>query len=221
VLEHAVRSAELSEAVESIVSNRVSDVSGTLRLSAPPSISDTLLTPLVIAFQASYPNVRIQILVTDRFVDHIIEGVDLVFRRGPLRDSSLVASRILTFRHQLVASGLHEGLQATPKAAGPARPPVCCHFPIGSRIAVGPSFIRTERKGNADVSAALRNERLRGPYARVAGGRRHWRTSAVGATRSRPQGSARRGHARLAFSDFRPLTRSSGKQAHFKTMSAV
>jgi len=104
ILAHAIRSAELSEAVESIVSNRLSDVSGTLRLSAPPSISDTLLTPLVTAFQASYPNVRIQILVTDRFVDHIAEGVDLVFRLGALRDSSLVAKRILTYRHQLVAS---------------------------------------------------------------------------------------------------------------------
>jgi DNA-binding transcriptional LysR family regulator len=104
VLEHAVRSVELCEAVQSIVSNRLSDVSGTLRLSAPPSISDTLLTPLVTAFQASYPNVRIQILVTDRFVDHISEGVDLVFRLAALKDSSLVAKRILTYRHQLVAS---------------------------------------------------------------------------------------------------------------------
>jgi len=104
ILAHAIRSAELSEAVESIVSNRLSDVSGTLRLSAPPSISDTLLTPLVTGFQASYPNVRIQILVTDRFVDHIAEGVDLVFRLGALRDSSLVAKRVLTYRHQLVAS---------------------------------------------------------------------------------------------------------------------
>ena len=52
VLEHAIRSAELSEAVESIVSNRLSDVSGTLRLSAMPSVSDTLTTPLVTAFQA-------------------------------------------------------------------------------------------------------------------------------------------------------------------------
>jgi DNA-binding transcriptional LysR family regulator len=107
VLEHAIRSAELSEAVESIVSNRLSDVSGTLRLSAPPSISDTLLTPLITAFQASYPNVRIQILVTDRFVDHIAEGVDLVFRLGALRDSSLVARRLLTYRHQLVASPVY------------------------------------------------------------------------------------------------------------------
>jgi DNA-binding transcriptional LysR family regulator len=104
VLDHAVRTAELSEAIESIVSNRLSDVTGTLRLSAPPSISDTLLTPLVTAFQASYPQIRVQILVTDRFVDHITEGVDLVFRFAALKDSSLVARRILTYRHQLVAS---------------------------------------------------------------------------------------------------------------------
>jgi DNA-binding transcriptional LysR family regulator len=104
VLEYAARSAELSETVESIVSNRLSDVCGALRLSAPPSISDTLLAPLVAAFQASYPNVRVQILVTDRFVDHIAEGIDLTFRLGALMDSSLVAKRILTYRHQLLAS---------------------------------------------------------------------------------------------------------------------
>jgi DNA-binding transcriptional LysR family regulator len=104
VLEYARRGAELSEAIDNIISNQLSEVSGLLRLSAPPSISDSLLSPLVAAFQAAYPGVRIQILVTDRFVDHIAEGVDLVFRRGPLKDSSLVARTILTYRHQLVAS---------------------------------------------------------------------------------------------------------------------
>ena len=43
VFEHAQRSAEISEAVGSIVSNQSSTVAGVLRLSAPPSISDTLL----------------------------------------------------------------------------------------------------------------------------------------------------------------------------------
>jgi DNA-binding transcriptional LysR family regulator len=104
VLEHAIRSAEIGEAVENIVSNRLSTVSGTLRLSAPPTISDTLLTPLVTGFQASYPNVRVQIFVTDRHIDHIAEGIDLAFRLGRLRDSSLVARKILTYRRQLVAS---------------------------------------------------------------------------------------------------------------------
>lgn len=104
VLEHAQRSAELSEAVDNLVSNQLSTVAGVLRLSAPPSISDTLLAPLLGTFQASYPNVRVQVFVTDRFVDLIAEGIDLVFRLGALRDSSLVARKILTFRHQLVAS---------------------------------------------------------------------------------------------------------------------
>jgi len=99
-------SAAPNSARPSRVSSRtaLSDVSGTLRLSAPPNLSDTLLTPLVTGFQASYPNVRIQILLTERFVDHIADGVDMVFRLGALRDSTLVARRILAFRHRLVAS---------------------------------------------------------------------------------------------------------------------
>jgi DNA-binding transcriptional LysR family regulator len=104
VLEHAQRSAEASEAVECIVSDQRSEVTGTLRLSAPPNISDTLLTPLVTAFQASYPKVRVQILIAERYVDHIGDGVDIVLRLGALKDSSLVARKILTYRHQLVAS---------------------------------------------------------------------------------------------------------------------
>jgi DNA-binding transcriptional LysR family regulator len=104
VLEYAQRSADLGEAVDHLVSNQLATVAGVLRLSAPPSISDTLLVPLLGAFQASYPNVRVQVLVTDRFVDHIVEEIDLVFRLGAPRESSLVARKILTYRHQLVAS---------------------------------------------------------------------------------------------------------------------
>jgi DNA-binding transcriptional LysR family regulator len=115
LLEHAQRGAELGEAVGDIVSNRRSNASGVLRLSAPPSISDSLIVPLINAFQASYPNVRIQVFVTDRYVDHIVEGVDLVFRFGALRDSTLVARRLLTYRHQLVASPVYLDKHKPPK----------------------------------------------------------------------------------------------------------
>ena len=104
VLEYAQKSVEVSDAVDSVVSNQLSEVKGTLRLSAPPSISDTVLAPLVTAFQASYPMVHIHILVTERFVDHIAEGIDLSFRVGPLEDSTLVARKMLRYRHQLLAS---------------------------------------------------------------------------------------------------------------------
>jgi DNA-binding transcriptional LysR family regulator len=115
VLEHAQRSADLGDAVDNIVSNVVSDVSGVLRLSAPPSISDSLVVPLVNGFQGSYPNVRVSIFFTERYVDHIAEGIDLVFRFGALKDSSLIARRILTYRHQLVASPAYLKTHKPPK----------------------------------------------------------------------------------------------------------
>lgn len=104
VLQFAQRGAELSEAVNDVASDHIGKVSGTLRLAAPPSISDSLLAPLVNSFQESYPDVHVQIMITERIVDHIEEGVDLLFRVGALRDSTLVARKILTYRHQLLAS---------------------------------------------------------------------------------------------------------------------
>src|SRR5580698_1153171 len=106
VLEHARHTVELNEAVDNVASNHLSNVSGELRLSAPPSISDSLLAPLIGSFQASYPKVRVQVFITDRIVDQITEGVDLAFKVGEqLKDSALVARRILTYRHQLLRSG--------------------------------------------------------------------------------------------------------------------
>jgi DNA-binding transcriptional LysR family regulator len=104
ILAHAERAVELSEALDLAVSNQRSTVAGLLRLSVPPSISDTLLAPLLSAFLASYPHVRVEVLVTERHVDHIAEGIDLAFRIGTLRDSSLIARSILTYRRQLVAA---------------------------------------------------------------------------------------------------------------------
>lgn len=113
VLEHATRGAELSDAIEHLVANRRADVYGTLRLSSPPNVSDTLVNPIICAFQKAYPDVRVQALITDRYVDHIAEGIDVAFRLGALRDSTLVARRLLRYRHRLVAAPAylesHEG----------------------------------------------------------------------------------------------------------------
>jgi len=104
VFEQSQRSAEISEAVGNIVSNQSSTVSGVLRLSAPPSISDTLLVPLVTAFQASCADVRVHILVTDRFVDHIAELGGSGLPSGVAQRLVADCRKLLTYRHQLVAS---------------------------------------------------------------------------------------------------------------------
>src|SRR6516164_8598105 len=105
LLEYARRGAEISEAIDNIASNHLLKVSGNLRLAAPPSISDSLLAPIVVAFLREYPDVRIQVFITERIVDQIAEGIDLAFRVDEkLHDSSLVAIRLLKYRHLLVAS---------------------------------------------------------------------------------------------------------------------
>jgi DNA-binding transcriptional LysR family regulator len=115
VLEYAERSLEIRESVESIVSNHKASVSGVLRLSAPPNVSESLLTPLLCGFRDAHPNVRVQALITERHIDHIADGVDLAFRVGVLPDAALVARRLLTYRHRLVASPEYLKKVAPPK----------------------------------------------------------------------------------------------------------
>ncbi len=104
IFEHAQRSAELQDAVENIVSNKLSDIAGSIRITSAPSISDTVIMPLTLAFQAAYPNVKIECFVTDRFVDLIMEGIDIALRIGSMKDSSLFARKVLSYREILVAS---------------------------------------------------------------------------------------------------------------------
>ncbi len=104
LLEYAQQGAHLSDAISSLASEYGAKVSGRLRLSAPPSISDSLLAPLINGFQRRYPEVRVQVLIAERAVEHIADGVDLIFRIGQLRDSALVGRQLLSYRHQLLAS---------------------------------------------------------------------------------------------------------------------
>jgi DNA-binding transcriptional LysR family regulator len=104
VFELARRATEVSEAVDNVISNRLPEVSGSVRLCAPPSISDSLIVPVVAAFQHAYPTVRVQAFITERIVDPIAEDVDIAFKVGTYTDATLTAHKLLTYRHQLVAS---------------------------------------------------------------------------------------------------------------------
>ena len=104
VIQHARKSAEVSDAVDRLMASRRMDMAGLLRLSAPPSISDTLLSPLVASFRHSFPAIRVKVFISGRIADDMSEGVDLEVKIGPRRDTALAAQKVLTYRHQLVAS---------------------------------------------------------------------------------------------------------------------
>jgi len=67
---------------------------GVLRITSPVDFAVNYLQPWINGFLTLYPDVQVELEVTDRYVDMIEEGIDIAFRSGALEDSSLVARRI-------------------------------------------------------------------------------------------------------------------------------
>jgi len=87
-----------------MINNKQSEVSGTIRFSAPPNLANILIAPMVCAFQEQYPKVNIKVLISERNLDLIEDGVDVTLRVGELEDSNLIAQEIIQYRHILVSS---------------------------------------------------------------------------------------------------------------------
>jgi DNA-binding transcriptional LysR family regulator len=111
----AVREVELGEAALQAVKGKPH---GVLKVTAPPVMGDTLLPRIAHAYAMKYPEVSLDLIVTDRVVDLVGEGVDLAIRaKGALKDSSLIARRFFEVRSGLCASPKY--LQETGKPVHP------------------------------------------------------------------------------------------------------
>jgi DNA-binding transcriptional LysR family regulator len=77
---------------------------GRLRITAPVTFGQRHVTPVAVAFLQRHDAVQLDLLLLDRVVNLLEEGVDLAVRIGALADSSMVAARVGTMRRVLVAS---------------------------------------------------------------------------------------------------------------------
>lgn len=78
--------------------------SGRLRVNAPVSFGIHALMPRLTQYMATYPDVQVEVSLTNRYVDALEEGADAVFRVGELADSSRIARRLAPYRLVLCAS---------------------------------------------------------------------------------------------------------------------
>lgn len=95
-----------AEAAEAAARQRLAEPSGTVRLTAAVPVAQTLLAPHLPALAETLPQVRLELHVTDRFVDVLQEGFDIALRShaAPLADSALVQRRLSVEAFWLVAS---------------------------------------------------------------------------------------------------------------------
>jgi DNA-binding transcriptional LysR family regulator len=92
------------EAAETLAEQTRAAPRGKLRINAPVSFGIAALTPRLPAYLAAYPQVTVELSLTNRRVDPYEEGFDAVFRVGHLADSALRAVPLAAYRLTACAS---------------------------------------------------------------------------------------------------------------------
>ncbi|MDR3427338.1 LysR family transcriptional regulator [Silvimonas sp.] len=91
------------EGAEETLRQGSGQVQGLIRIAAPVGFGRLKLMPLVKAFMATHPGVKVDLQLHDGFIDLVEQGIDVSVRIGTLIDSGLVARRIGTSHRLLVA----------------------------------------------------------------------------------------------------------------------
>ena len=94
---------DLRQALET-VQGHVARPRGRLRVSAPTSLGRGMIAPAICSFLKSYPEIDVQLDLTDRVVTFPDSGYDVAIRTGQLEDSSLFAKRLAADPQVVVAS---------------------------------------------------------------------------------------------------------------------
>jgi len=100
--------------IEASMTNARANPRGRLRIDVGTSVAQLLLIPHLADFHARYPDIQLDLGVSDRIVDLIGDNVDCVIRGGELSDQSLVARRIGNLEFITVASPDYLARKGTP-----------------------------------------------------------------------------------------------------------
>ncbi len=114
VYEGAKRVAEAFAAAERVLDRAASGDVGTIRMSAPVTLAQMFLAPILKSFLDAHPDVTIDLVTDDRFVDVVTGGYDLVIRVGRLPDGDYTARKLATARVVVCASPAYLAQAGTP-----------------------------------------------------------------------------------------------------------
>jgi DNA-binding transcriptional LysR family regulator len=113
--DEAKRVLEQLAIAESAVERLRAAPAGTLRVSAPTSFGGCVIAPLTATFLQAWPDVRVELDLTNRMVDLIDEGVDLAIRIGDIHNDDLVAKYLCAYRMAICAAPDYLARYGTPQ----------------------------------------------------------------------------------------------------------
>ena len=162
--------AELDEA-DNVAGGERAAPRGTLTLSASVISGEMVLRPILDAFLDAYPTVSARLMLVDRAVNLIDEGVDVALRIGELANSSMVVTRIGEVRRVVVAAPRY--LKQNPRIEEPgdlAKHQIItmAHLPNSWTF---PPLAGSSVPRSVQVTPRLVTNSIRGAVASAAGGR--------------------------------------------------
>ena len=122
------------EAVELRLAGEQADPQGELALTAPVLFGRLHVLPIVTEFLGAFPRVTARMLLLDRVVDLVEEGLDIGVRIGNLPDSSMRAIRVGAVRFVLCASPSYLAARGTPETPKELAGHSCISFTALSHV---------------------------------------------------------------------------------------
>lgn len=130
-LDHVTRGLDALSEADQALSTTQSGPGGTLRVSAPMTLTLTRLSAAIPGFLSRYPDLKLDLQLDDRRVDIIREGFDLAVRGSDnLEDSSLVARKLATMSHVLCGAPSYFKVHGKPKTPADLEKHNCVRFSL-------------------------------------------------------------------------------------------
>jgi DNA-binding transcriptional LysR family regulator len=141
-----------------------SEPRGAIRITAPPDLGRMVLAPMFVAFLERHADISLDLVLTNRTVDLVQEGIDVAVRASRVVEGSLIARKLCESALQLAVSAQHYTHDDSETIRSLAERPFVLH-----RASAGSQVIKLERGVAAPArgAAARPDGALRGPRKTV------------------------------------------------------
>src|SRR5258707_4090308 len=168
-LDHCRHLLEEAEAGDTLAEEALLSPRGRLRVAAPLAFGSYSLAPAMVQFMKRYPDVTVELSLSDRIVDLVEEGIDAAIRVGELNDSTMMSRSLSPYKAVVCAAPAYLSERGTPKHPKDLVHHDCLSFlgwPDGPRW----SFLGPEGEVSVDIkSRLLINNAFGIRYAALAG----------------------------------------------------
>lgn len=126
--EHCVQMLSSARAAKDTVATAGKTLRGGIRISAPVTLSQMHLARMIARFQIAHPEVEVDLVADDGYVDVVGGGFDLVVRAGRLSDASFVARKLASDRLVVAAAPSYLDRAGRPKTPDDLLDHNCLHY---------------------------------------------------------------------------------------------